>query len=67
MITFAKLRIMFTVNIVSTCCYDDWKNGAERTLVCSRKTWNLTSLTTDEVFLNYIMCDGVFSFMNITI
>ncbi len=50
MITFAKMQIILIVNIISPCCYDDWRDGAERTLLCSRKTWNPTSLTMEVNF-----------------
>ncbi len=45
MIRFVKMQISFIVSTIFTYHCNDWKDGTNKTWICSHKTWNPTSLT----------------------
>jgi hypothetical protein len=63
MTMLAKMQILFAISTISTCCYDDLRDGTKRTWICLHKMWNLAFLAM-KVKMNCIVCDNVFSFMN---
>jgi hypothetical protein len=67
MITFIKVQIPYVVSIISICCHDDWKDGVEKTCVCSYKTWNLTSQTMEHVLMSLLIktCISACDFSNL--
>jgi hypothetical protein len=55
-ITSTKVQKPSIVSIISTYCYDDYRNDIGKTCVCLCKTWNSTSLPTKAIFFWNASC-----------